>query len=69
VKQFFITSKEFLSSKCGVSYAKNKLAREFDLEWQSMMCELPAISSEEIESLTKVISDMQIDKGESADEY
>lgn len=40
VKRFFTTTHDFLRVKVGETYASNKLGREIDLEWQSMMQEI-----------------------------
>lgn len=59
VKRFFQTTHDYLRSKVGEAYAANKLGREIDLEWQSMMTEI-GLKSEEVDQVNKMLSHLGI---------
>lgn len=58
---FFKTAFDFLSSKLRDSYAISKLAREIDLEWQSMQSEF-SLPEDAIDEVTSLIKDFTLSK-------
>lgn len=55
VKRFFQTTHDFLREKVGEQYAKNKLGREIDLEWQSLMAEI-GLKGDEVDEISRMLS-------------